>query len=138
MADVAIVTTAGLTLITTALVALAAIAPKWAQWGVGTTPPVVGNTDLETKTGCNEARVNDDYAVATTTLTDDSVVAGALITKATAGAAITEVGLFNAYDETEPPTGDTMFMRATFDAINLVVGNSIDFTITVKFDPDIL
>ena len=135
MADAVLVVTTGLTLITTALVDLAAIAPKHAQWGVGTTAPAAGDVDLEDKTNCNEARVNDDYAVTTTTLTDDTVSAGVLITKAGAGAAITEVGLFNAADAGTPTDGDTMFLRATFDAINLVVGNSIDFTIDTKFVP---
>jgi len=135
MADVVLVVTDGLTIITTALVALGAAAPKFAQWGVGTTGPVAADSDLEDKTGCNEARVNDNYAVTTTTLTDDTVSAGALITKAAAVAAITEVGLFNATDAGAPPTGDTMFLRATFDAINLVIGNSIDFTIDTKFVP---
>ena len=135
MADSVLVVTSGLTIITTCLVDLAAVAPKHAQWGVGVTPPAAGDTDLETKTGCNEARVNDDAAVTTTTLTDDTFSVGALITKAGVGAAITEVGTFNAADAGTPPTGDTMFLRATFDAINLVVGNSIDFTIDTKFVP---
>ena len=135
MADLVLVVTDGLTIITSALVALGAVAPKHAQWGVGVAAPAAGDSDLGDKTGCNEARVNDDYAVTTTTLTDDTVSAGALITKAAAPAAITEVGLFNAADAGAPPDGDTMFLRATFDAINLVVGNSIDFTIDTKFVP---
>ena len=135
MADKVLVVTDGLTIITSALVALGAVAPKWAQWGVGVADPVAGDSDLGDKTGCAEDRVNDDYAVTTTTLTDDTVSAGALITKAAAIAAITEVGLFNAADTSAPPTGDTLFLRATFSAINLILGNSIDFTIDTKFVP---
>lgn len=135
MADSVLVVEDGLTLITTALVALAAAAPKFAQWGVGTTVPAAADVDLEDKTGCAEARVNDDYAVTTTTLDDDTVSAGALITKAAAIAAITEVGLFNAVGAGSPPDGDILFLRATFSAINLVIGNSIDFTIDTKFVP---
>ena len=133
--DNVLVVTAGLTIITTQLVALGAAAPKFAQWGVGTTETVAGDTDLETKTGCNEARVNIDYAVDTGDVTDDTVTCGALITKAGVAAVITEVALFNAANGDTPPAGDTMFLRATFDAISLVVGNSIDFTIDVKFVP---
>jgi len=135
MADAVLVVTTGLTLITTALVDLAAIAPKHVQWGIGVTPPAAGDVDLETKTDCNEARVSDLAEVATITLTDDTFRCHALITKAAAPAAITEVGTFNAADAGAPPDGDTMFLRATFDAINLVVGNSIDFTIDTKFVP---
>ena len=135
MADEVLVVTTGLTLITTALVDLGAIAPKHVQWGVGTTAPAAADVDLEDKAGCNEARVNVDAAVTTTTLTDDTFSVGALITKAAVGAAITEVGTFNAADAGTPPDGDTMFLRATFDAINLVAGNSIDFTIDTKFVP---
>ena len=135
MADSVLVVTTGLTLITTCLVDLGAVAPKHTQWGVGTTAPAAGDVDLEDKTDCNEARVSDLAEVVTITLTDDGFRCHALITKAAAGAAITEVGTFNAADAGTPPDGDTMFLRATFDAINLVVGNSIDFTIDTKFVP---
>ena len=136
MADTVLVVEDGLTIITTALVALAASSPKFAQWGIGTTAPDPTDDDLEDKTGCNETpRVNDDYAVTTTTLDDDTVSAGALIEKTLTVAAITEVGLFNAVGAGTPVDGDTLFLRATFDAINLVVGNSIDFTIDTKFVP---
>jgi len=135
MADSVLVVEDGLTIITTALVALGAVAPKWAQWGVGTTAPDPTDSDLEDKTGATEDRENDDYAVTTTTLTDDTVSAGALITCNATGKAITEVGLFNADDASAPPAGDTLFLRATFSAINLVAGNSIDFTIDTKFVP---
>ena len=136
MADSVLVVEDGLTIITTALVALAATAPKFAQWGVGTTAPDSADDDLEDKTGCNETpRVNNDYAVTTTSLDDDTVSAGALITKTVGAAAITEVGLFNAVGAGTPVDGDILFLRATFSAINLVVGNSIDFTIDTKFVP---
>ena len=138
MADSVLVVTTGLTLITTALVDLAAVAPKWVQWGVGTTGPVTGNTDLEDKTGATEDRENDTCTVETATvagLTDDTFRVTALITCNATGKAITEVGTFNADDSSAPPTGDTMFLRATFSAINLVEGNSIDFTIDTKFVP---
>ena len=135
MADSVLVVTTGLTLITTALVDLGAVAPAWVQWGVGTTVPNAADVDLEDKTDCAEDRVDDGDSVETTTLTDDTYRATALITKAAAGAAITEVGTFNAADTSAPPDGDTMFLRATFSAINLVIGNSIDFTIDTKFVP---
>ena len=141
MADAVLVTTAGLTIITNALLnpggVGVAVAPKWAQWGVGSSSaPAAGDTDLEDKTGATETpRVNNDYAVATTTLTDDTVSAGALITCNATGKAIVEVGLFNAEGAGAPVTGNTMFLRATFSAINLVAGNSIDFTIDTKFVP---
>ena len=135
MADSVLVVTTGLTIITTALVALDATGPQFVQWGVGTTVPNTADVDLEDKTDCNEARVADLDSVETTTKTDDTYRTTALITKAGAGAAITEVATFNATDAGTPPDGDTMFLRATFSAINLVVGNSIDFTIDTQFVP---
>ena len=135
MADAVLVVTTGLTLITNQLLALGAVAPSWLQWGVGTTEPLAADTDLETKTDCNEARVDGTDSVVTTTLTDDTYRVVGTITKAGAVAAITEVGTFNATNGDTPPDGDTMFLRATFSAINLVIGNSIAFTIDTKFVP---
>ena len=136
MADTVLVVEDGLTIITSAVVALGATAPKWAQWGVGTTAPDSADDDLETKTGCNETpRTNDDCAVTTTDADDDTISVGALITKTVGPADITEVGLFNAEGAGTPPTGDTLFLRATFSPIGLVAGNSIDFTIDTKFVP---
>jgi len=138
MADAVLVVTTGLTLITTALVNLGEDSPKFVQWGVGDTAPTTTDVDLELKTGCNEARVNTDAVVATATvdgLTDDTFRVTALITKAGAIAAITEVATFDSIGAGTPPDGDVMFLRATFDAINLVIGNSIDFTIDTKFVP---
>ena len=140
MADSVLVVTSGLTIITNALLnpggAGAAVAPKWVQWGVGTTPPATGNTDLETKTDCDEGRENVTATVETDALADDTFQVTALLTKDPAtSAAITEVATFNLEDDSAPAAGGTMFLRATFSAINLVAGNSIDFTIDTKFVP---
>ena len=135
MADSVLVVTSGLTLITSQLLALGVVAPSWLQWGVGTTAPAAANVDLETKTDCNEDRVDGTDSVETTTLDDDTYRVVGTITKEDAIAAITEVGTFNAASVTDPPDGDTMFLRATFSAINLVIGNSIAFTIDTKFVP---
>ena len=135
MADSVLVVTSGLSLITTALVGLGAGAPKFIQWGLGTTGPLAADTDLETKGSCNEDRVSDLCEVATDVTTDNLLRCHGLLTRDGVDVAITEVATFNITDAGDPPTGGVMFLRATFDAINLVAGNSIDFTIDTKFVP---
>ena len=46
---------------------------------------------------------------------------------ATGSRAITEVGILSAAD------AGTLFRRATFDAVNVVSGDSISFTLNTKF-----
>jgi hypothetical protein len=124
-ADDVLVVNGGREMVVDALLALGATAPAWIQWGVGSTAVDPTQVDLVDKTGCDEARVEGvDSKVSTYTYR----VVGT-ITKATAAAIIREVATFNGAGIGAPPAGDTMFLRAMFDAISLNVGNAIEFTI---------
>ena len=102
--------------------------PKWIDMGTGVTPATVADTVLETPGG--EARTVGVMTSETTTTADDTLQVVGTIVESGGGAAITECGLFTHLTST---TG-FLFLRATFDAINLLDGNSIEFTIQVKYD----
>jgi hypothetical protein len=123
MADVAYVSNNGLGLITELL---AASSHKYVGWGTGTTAAAVGNTALET--AASESRTSGTQTQQTTTTTNDTYQVVAQITCAGSGKAITEVGVFSA------STDGTLFLRATHDAINVSVGDSITYTIKVVLD----
>lgn len=89
----------------------------WHDSGVGTTGPTGGNTDIETTDG--ESRVSGDQ----TASAPDYISVGTIAYST--GKAITEHGLF---DEV---TVGTMLDRNTFGAINVVNGDSIQFTYTL-------
>ena len=126
MTDAIMIPDAGLA-ITTNRVVGAGTVPKWIDWGTGTTVPAAGNTALETVKS-DEARTVGTASQATTTTTSDTYKVVGTITCAVAGAAITEVGLFDAL------TSGNLFLRGTFSAINLNVADSIEFTINTVYD----
>lgn len=98
--------------------------PVHVGWGTGTVAPVDGDTALGT--AAPEARVTGTPSIVTTTTTNDTHrVVGTIA--ATAARAITEVGVFDA------ATAGNMFIRATFPAINVVSGDSIQFTISGQY-----
>jgi len=102
--------------------------PKWIDMGTGATPAAVTDTVLETPGG--EARTVGVMASETITTAGDTLQVVGTIVESDGGAAITECGLFTHLTST---TG-YLFLHATFDAINLLDGNSIQFTIQVKYD----
>ena len=102
--------------------------PKWIDMGTGTAAATVADTVLETPGG--EARTVGEMTSETITTADDTLQVVGTIVESDGGAAITECGLFTHLTST---TG-FLFLRATFDAINLLDGNSIQFTIQVKYD----
>jgi len=113
-----------------AILALGATSPKWIEWGTGTSAPDRTDTDLETPGA--EARTEGTDSV------QASGDAGAekdiyrtvgTITEAAGPAAITEVGTWTNL------TAGILFLHATFSAINVETGNSIEFTIDTKFAP---
>jgi hypothetical protein len=101
--------------------------PHWVAWGIGTTPAAAINTVLETPSA--EARTVGTDTTETTTTTGDTYQVVGTITCAGAGKAITEAGLFNHLTST---TG-YLYLRATFDVINLNVGDSIQFTVKAQY-----
>ena len=126
MADVVMLVDTGLAKVTNLLAAVSTVCPGWVGWGVGTTAPVVGNTALQTPSA--EARTVGTKTQQTTTTTNDTYQVVALIACTGTGKAITEVGVFDAL------TAGVLFLRGTFAAINLSVGDSITFTIKTVFE----
>ena len=88
---------------------------KYHDSGVGTTDPAITDTDIETTDG--EAR-----ATGTQTEGAANVYVSVGTISYTTTKAITEHGLFNA------STGVTLMDRSEFAAINVVSGDSIQFT----------
>lgn len=126
MADVVTVTDKGLEKITDLLAGVVSVAPGWVGWGIGTTPPVAGNTTLESASA--EARTVGTKTQQTTSTTKDTFQVVALIACTSTNKAITEVAVFDAL------TSGNMFLRGTFSAINVNVADSITFTIKTVFD----
>lgn len=89
---------------------------KYHDSGVGTTAAAIGDTDIETTDG--EARATGTQTEGTTADIYKSV--GTI--SYTTTKAITEHGIFNAL------TGVTLLDRHVFSAINVVNGDSIEFT----------
>jgi hypothetical protein len=125
MADTVKITDAGLDITTNRLKG-SGTEPSYIGWGTGTTAAAVGNTALETARG--ESRTNGTTSRVTTNTTNDTYQNVGTITCASTSAAITEMGLFDA------STNGNMYMRATFSAINVSVGDSIQFTAKAVYD----
>ena len=130
-ADVVFVTDDGMAITTDLLLEtpLVDAAPHWVDMGTGTTPATAADTVLETP-GAEARDGTGTSTQVTTSETHDTLQVVGTITESDGGAAITECGLFNSLAGT---TG-FLYLRATFDAINLNDGNSIEFTIQVKYD----
>jgi hypothetical protein len=127
-ADVVYVVDNGLAITADRLLATPTVgSPHWVHWGVGTTAAAAINTVLESP-GAEARTVGTDTVVTTTTTGDTYQVVG-VIACAGAGKAITEAGLFNHLSST---TG-YLYLRATFDVINVNVGDSIQFTIKAQY-----
>lgn len=124
MADVIKMLDAGLAILTN-LIKGSGTEPKYVAWGTGTTAATVTDTSLETASG--EDRTSGTTTRQTTNTSNDTYRVVGTITSLS-GQAITEVGLLDA------DTAGNMFMRATFDAINLNTSDSIQFTINTVFD----
>ena len=130
MADLVVVTDLGLEHVAAAVDGLGETAPKWIGWGIGVGAPARAQTSLGTASA--EARTEGaDSLVASTDAgveTDVYRTVGT-ITSLSDAHAVTEVATFTNL------TAGLMFLRATFSAINLETGNSIEFTIDTKFAP---
>ena len=92
---------------------------RWHDSGVGTTAENVANTDIETTDG--ESRVSGTQTEASA----NQYVSVATISYTTTKA-ITEHGLFNA------STSGTLMDRSVFSAVNVVNGESIQFSYTLS------
>lgn len=92
-------------------------AMNWHAVGIGTTGPVIGNTIMENVTGC-PARVSGTQTTPGSTNIYQSLATVSFVSTL----AITEWGLLSAV------TGGTLWDRKTFTAINVISGDSIQFT----------
>lgn len=125
MADVALVTNAGLGVATNRIKGVGT-EPKYIDWGTGTTLPNV--TDIALETPGAEARVAGTSTRVQTTVANDTYQVVGEITCTGVAKAITEAGLFDA------ASAGTLFGRGTFSPINVSVGDSIQFTAKVLFE----
>jgi len=103
--------------------------PKYLHWGEDG-GSILALADSNTALGDprSEARVAGTSSIVTTYTTNDTYrVIGTLT--ALSAAAIKEVALFDSAGSGSPPTGGNLFIRGTFDVINLDSGDSIQFTI---------
>jgi hypothetical protein len=125
MPDTVVVTNTGLG-ITTNRIKGSGTEPNYVHWGTGATAAAEANTALQTPRA--EARVAGTSTQQTTTTTNDTYQVIGTLTAASTSAAITEAGLFDA------ATSGNLYLRATFDPINVSVGDSIQFTIRVVYD----
>jgi hypothetical protein len=98
--------------------------PNFVTWGTGAGTAAATDTTLFTESA--EARVAGTSTQATTTTTNDSYQVVGTIT-ASATRAITNAGLFDT------SSAGNLFVKGDFATINLVSGDSIQFTIKVVF-----
>lgn len=123
MATVVKVTSKGSDLVTALL---AASNVKYIWWGTGATAAAATDTGPQTEGA--EDRAAGTQTQQQTDHANDTYQCVGTITCAGSGKAITEAGINNADD------AGTNYVRATFDAINVDVGDSIQFTFKVKHD----
>lgn len=122
-------TNAGAAIVTNRMIQ-AGTAPKNIGWGTGTTTAAVTQTALVTEAAPTTAggrTVGTESRTTVTNTNDNYQVAGSVTAVSTL--AITEAGLFDAM------TGGNMLIRGDFAAINVASGDSIAFTIGLKFVP---
>lgn len=98
--------------------------PLFVAWGTGAGTAAITDTTLFTESA--EARTSGASTQQTTTTTSDTYqVIGTIV--ATATRAITNAGLFDA------STVGNLFVKGDFSVINLLVNDSIQFTIKLSF-----
>ncbi len=105
--------------------------PKWLHWGEDDgSATALGDGNNALGDPRDEARVEGTSSIQETTTAGDTYrVIGTLTVDDVGGAAIAEVGLFDAVGGGTPPSGGNLFMRATFSVINLDDEDSVQFTI---------
>lgn len=116
----------GLARVTAALIALS----WWLQWGTGS--GAIASANTVTTTSTTEARSSATATQQTVSVTNDTLRLTATIT-ALATRAITEVGAFDAVGTGGPATGGNMDIYGDFAVVNLLVSESIAFTMNTTF-----
>ena len=126
MADVVYVVNGGLDIVTNRIKG-SGTEPKYIDWGTGVTAATVTDSAMETVKADEGRTAGTSTRQTTTTANDTYQVVGNMVCVGS-GAAITEVGLFDA------SSAGNLFLRGTFSAINLNVDDYIEFTIKTVFD----
>lgn len=121
-----VIVNGGQAIVTNLVSGLGGTVPKFVAWGTGAGTAAVTDTTLFTESS-DEARTNGTATRVTTTVTNDTLQVVGQITVATAGKTITNVGLFDA------STSGNLYFKSDFTGLALIVGDSITFTIKVKF-----
>lgn len=122
-------TNAGAAIITNRIIQ-AGTASKNIGWGIGATAAAVTDTALQTESAPTTAggrTVGTESRATTTVLNDTYQVVGTVTAVSTL--AITEAGLLDAV------TAGNLLIHSVFLAINVVSGDSIQFTFGLKFIP---
>ena len=128
MADVIKVVDNGLGIITNLLSGIGGTPPRYIEWGTGATDATDSDTDTQTQ-GAHEGRTTGTMTrQATGGTSNDTFQVVGTITCLTGAKGIQEATLFDA------ATSGTLFLRGTFDLINVNVADSIEFTIRTTFD----
>lgn len=122
-----VITNAGQAIVTNRMIG-AGTEPKFVMWGTGAGTAAVADTTLFTET-TDEARTTGTSSRVTTTVTNDTYQVVGTITVATAGKTITNVGLFDVVTA----SSGNLYFKSDFTGLALLVGDSITFTIKVKF-----
>jgi len=125
MADTVVMVNGGLAIVTNRIKG-SGTEPNYVSWGTGTTTASVSDTALENES--TESRTSGTSTRQETNTANDTYRVVGTIACAGDSKAITEVGLFDA------DSSGNMFMHATFDAINVNSGDSVQFTINTVFD----
>lgn len=99
--------------------------PNYLAWGTGAGTAAASDTTLFTE--ASEARVAGTSSQQTTTVANDTYQVVGTMTIATADKTITNVGLFDAN------AAGNVFMKADFSGLPLSVGESIQFTMKMKY-----
>lgn len=124
MADAAYVVDGGLAIVTNRIIG-AGTEPKHIGWGTGATGAAATDTGLQTAAA--EARTAGTNSRVQTSTSNDTLQCVGSITCTGTAKAITEVAI---YDDA---SAGNCFVHATFSAINVSVGDSIEFTIKSQF-----
>jgi hypothetical protein len=95
------------------------------HWGTGTTS--ADSADINLQLPGTEDRSVATVTRITTDISNDTLQIVGTITCNSTNKAITEAGLFDTL------TGDTLWLRCVFSAINVTSGDQIEFTFKIQF-----
>ena len=121
-----VIVNGGQAIVTNLVSGLGGTVPKYVAWGTGAGTAAVTDTTLFTES-TDEARTNGTPTRVTTTVTNDTFQVVGTLTVAVSGKTITNVALFDAI------TSGNLYFKSDFAGLPLIVGDSITFTIKVKF-----